>query len=247
MSDNFDMTNSCLYKYVSNSSWSWIVKEWIWNLWTKWLSLYTSVNWYKTQDFKYRFFAYIPFKFKFDYKAIFHNVWSTWRIKFYIDDVEFATFNKNTANITNFKTFETQLLRPWIKEMKWTIWWWYYWDTELFLDNLQFWCANWESNCWWTDYTLDLWDELPWDIYSFWWDAGWLTWDQTTDRSEWTHAIISPDFINRYSSNYITKNIKFSTPKKLSFSYKGLIPSDWYVEFYIDWVRYLYADNATPW
>ncbi len=247
MDDNFDMTNSCLYKYNSYSNWSGVVKNWIWKLWSKWLNIYTSVPGYKSQDFNYRFFSYIPFKFTFDYKAKFYNTWSNWWIKFYVDNVEVASFDKNTSWISSFQTYETQLMWPWVKELKWVVYGGYYWDTELILDNLQFWCTSWESNCAWADYTLDPGEELPWNIFTFSWDAWNIIWKQTPDSSEWTHAIISPNFINNYSSNYLTKKINFWTPQKLSFDYKSIIPNDWFVEFYIDWVRYLYADVSTPW
>ncbi|USN59180.1 MAG: hypothetical protein H6767_03720 [Candidatus Peribacteria bacterium] len=62
---------------------------------TNGLSIEPSTSGTKTMKFKYRFFAYIPFKLSFDYKGNFTHSYQDFR--FYIDDVQYLYQNSSSS------------------------------------------------------------------------------------------------------------------------------------------------------
>ncbi len=82
-------------------------------------------------------------KLLFDHKYdIGYSVMHRWKVRIYIDWILKFTYSSNDV-ITDFITYKTDLLLPWDHTFKIIVDYWN-WRLNYNLDNIRFWCINWE-------------------------------------------------------------------------------------------------------
>ncbi len=185
-----------------------------------------------------------PQKFSFDYKWIISDNSS---VEFYINWVRYLYANSWTPWISTYQTYTTPMLPVWEYNFTWRVYNGRANTIRLYLDNMQFTCIWWWEWCWWADLNFENGALLPWNLFTFEWDTWNIPWIQTTDKTEWEYAIVNVKPKSTYTSQYLTKTVTLTNPQKFSFDYKWIISDNSSVEFYINWVRYLYANSWTPW
>lgn len=177
-----------------------------------------------------------PAKINFDIKTEFI---SNSQMRFYINDNLIYTHFWDDSEFENvFTNYKTTLLEPWIYDFKIEIEWDY--RTNIWLDNFDTTCVDWNWLCGLNDTTFDKWSDNPWEVFSYSWDLQPYQW-MHSDNGDGTYSLTNAQLPLQWNAQ-IEKDVILSSDWTISFDLK----TDFYVhshlKFFVDWVEQLDTD-----
>lgn len=176
-----------------------------------------------------------PQKFSFDIKT---QMTYYWNASFYINGIEYESYNYQSVSNNWFTTFTTPLLPAGNYEFKWRVYRWANNTSNIYIDNLKFNCDGGWNWCWVSE-IIENWNTHPWNMFTFTGSVNtpWKLVDDSGSVSNGTYALKNP-ILPDNTNSYLVLNKTFSSPQKFSFDIKTQLTYYWNVSFYINDIEY---------
>lgn len=229
VSDGFSVrNNSCLFQYEGNGDA--IVRDSSGTWGSKGLNI--NPGW-GTWKFSYRVFTYKPAKFEFDISST--QLQGSSYVEFYINGNRFIRKQSWDDYSAGYEKYSTSLLPPGLYDFEWKIFKNNSYNTQVWLDNLDFTCVWGGAWCGWT-YGFETGDQDPNEMFTFDGEVK-IPWQVVNDATQGTQAIVNP-LIPTSKDTSITYTKTLDVPARLSFDYKIDDHHDGWVRLYINDIEY---------